>query len=93
MENSPPVPRGAPPQPHVSLGWGTAVAAMPNGCLCCSAKGQVVSVLEAIAQKKAVEHVIIETSGVALTGQSGPPHPPNCREAGFLTERHPSRHH
>ena len=41
---------------------------MPNGCICCSAKGQAVSVIEQMVKKKAMDHVIIETSGLADPG-------------------------
>jgi G3E family GTPase len=42
---------------------------MPNGCVCCSSKGQAVTLIEQmLAQKGAMDHVIIETSGLANPG-------------------------
>uniref|UniRef100_A0A7S4LDA5 CobW C-terminal domain-containing protein n=1 Tax=Eutreptiella gymnastica TaxID=73025 RepID=A0A7S4LDA5_9EUGL len=41
---------------------------MPNGCICCSAKGEAVSIIETMLKRKGMDHVIIETSGLADPG-------------------------
>eukprot|EP00993_Chasmostoma_nieuportense_P001981 NODE_2814_length_1084_cov_30.306165_g2684_i0.p1 GENE.NODE_2814_length_1084_cov_30.306165_g2684_i0~~NODE_2814_length_1084_cov_30.306165_g2684_i0.p1 ORF type:complete len:334 (-),score=63.05 NODE_2814_length_1084_cov_30.306165_g2684_i0:24-1025(-) len=42
---------------------------MPNGCLCCSAKGRAVQVIETLlATRSNIDHILLETSGLADPG-------------------------
>ncbi|KAL7673181.1 hypothetical protein ACOME3_008050 [Neoechinorhynchus agilis] len=38
---------------------------LPSGCLCCSTKDAIVKVLEGLINKARVDHVVVETSGLA----------------------------
>src|SRR6202158_6294730 len=52
---------GAAPCPEENIGE------LANGCLCCTVADEFVPALDAIlARRPAVEHIVIETSGLAL---------------------------
>jgi len=40
---------------------------MPNGCLCCKVRGDLIKALEALAPNDSVRHIVIEGSGLAPT--------------------------
>src|SRR5215475_1846488 len=42
------------------------IVELANGCLCCTVADEFVPALDAILQKDGVEHIVIETSGLAL---------------------------
>src|ERR1700734_1384537 len=42
------------------------IVELPNGCLCCTVADEFVPALDAILAKDGVEHIVIETSGLAL---------------------------
>src|SRR3974377_1697405 len=42
------------------------IVELANGCLCCTVADEFVPALDAILAREAVEHIVIETSGLAL---------------------------
>lgn len=46
----------------------TDLVELPNGCICCTVKDSLVETLEVLLQKKRVEYIIIECSGMANPG-------------------------
>ena len=42
------------------------IVELPNGCLCCTVADEFVPALDAILAKDGIEHIVIETSGLAL---------------------------
>ncbi len=42
------------------------IVELANGCLCCTVADEFVPALDAILSREAVEHIVIETSGLAL---------------------------
>src|ERR1700691_2946526 len=42
------------------------IVELANGCLCCTVADEFVPALDAILAKDGVEHIVIETSGLAL---------------------------
>ena len=43
---------------------------MPNGCICCAAKDDLINTLDALLEKKSdIEYILIETNGLADSSQ------------------------
>jgi len=44
------------------------VVELPNGCVCCTVKDDLVRTLEMLQKRQSVDHIVIETSGLANPG-------------------------
>ncbi len=42
---------------------------MPNGCICCAAKDDLINTLDNLLEKKSLEYILIEANGLADTSQ------------------------
>jgi G3E family GTPase len=40
---------------------------MPNGCICCAAKDDLINTLDNLLEKKSLEYILIEANGLADT--------------------------
>jgi len=38
---------------------------MPNGCICCSGKGDLINTLDTLLEKRPLEYVLVELNGLA----------------------------
>ena len=38
---------------------------MPNGCICCAAKDDLINTLDALLEKTYIEFILVETNGLA----------------------------
>lgn len=42
---------------------------MPNGCICCAAKDDLINTLDALLEKTYIEYILVETNGLADSSQ------------------------
>ena len=42
---------------------------MPNGCICCAAKDDLINTLDALLEKTYIEFILVETNGLADSSQ------------------------
>ena len=43
---------------------------MPNGCICCAAKDDLINTLDSLLEKKSdIEYILVETNGLADTSE------------------------
>ena len=38
---------------------------MPNGCICCSGKGELINTLDTLLSKRKLDYVLVEMNGLA----------------------------